>query len=457
MKLSILIPSNRPEGLDAFLESLARNTRIKEDIEVVCLVDIEKGGLPDFNRKEFRQISVTTISWPKQDVLNMSELNQICYNNSKGEWIMLGNDDCIIETKNWDDQIRHAMDYFADGISLIYPNDGMFGQMLACFPIISRKLINLVELWPMPYHRYKIDDTIFHTMPGGRRLYLPTCLFTHKNDQGTEGYRLPTGKIYPVDTRFAELDTKFWESEAPRRAEMSKRINEFIGVKNTKVLIGVPTVEMARRAQFYDYLNLLEKPIGTVQTTAHGQSPAKNRNLIIRQAIQHQCTHVLFIDDDMTFEPDTLNRLLAHDKDMVTGFYLMRNYPHKPILFDMREKDGSCRPWWPSDEQRGLVKVVNAGLGMCLIKIDVFLKMPEPWITLGELTKDDWCDDISFFNRARDLGFELYCDLDCICGHMAGVTIKPQLLNDKWHTTYDTTGEGTVSFAMVRPQAQVLG
>jgi glycosyltransferase involved in cell wall biosynthesis len=454
-KLSILIPSNRPEGLDAFLDSLAANTRIKDDIEVIILVDeLERDNYVEYH--SYKGIRNVTIHRKPTSPLNISDLQYECLKLAEGEWIMLANDDNIVETPNWDDQIRHAMGYFPDSLSLVYPNDGMFGANLACFPVISRKLIDLVKLFPMPYRRYKVDDTIFHLLPGGRRLYLPNCKFTHLNDKATEGFKLPTGKIYPIEAEAAAFDELKWAEEGPRRSEMSRVLNEALGVKEQKVLVGVPTVEMARRAQFYDYLNLLEKPIGTVQTMAHGQSPAKNRNLIIAQALQHNCSHVLFIDDDMAFEPDMLMRLLAHDKDIVTGYYLMRNYPHKPLIFDARERDGSCRPYWPRDDEHGLIKIVNAGLGACLIKTTVFQKMPQPWITLGELTKDEWCDDISFFNRARDLGFEMYCDLDCLVGHMASVTIRPAKMNgDVWHTTYDTTGEGTVAFPQVRPQVEV--
>ena len=165
---------------------------------------------------------------------------------------------------------------------------------------------------------------------------------------------------------------------------------------DTKILIAVPTAEMARRADFYDYYNLLRKPIGSILTFAHGQSPARNRNLMIQQAIDHNCTHILFIDDDVAFEPDMLERLLAHDKDIVGGLYLMRNYPHHPIMFDEAQPDGRCLTHWLSDGETGLIEVVAQGLGCCLIKTKVFKTMQEPWIRLGELESDHWCDDIGF-------------------------------------------------------------
>ncbi len=227
-----------------------------------------------------------------------------------------------------------------------------------------------------------------------------------------------------------------------------------------RVMIAVPTAEMARRADFYDYFNILVKPEDSLITLVHGQSPARGRNMAIKQALDHNCTHIFFIDDDLAFKPDLLLRLLAHDKDIVSGYYLMRNYPHQPILFDYADEDGKCRHMYPADDQSGLVEAVAYGLGCCLIKTDVLLAMKEEckdntWVRLGELEPDHWCDDIGFFRRVRDYGFKLFCDLNAPCGHMAQVTIWPDRVNDAWYTTYDTNSQhGKVSFPALRPPVQ---
>ena len=218
----------------------------------------------------------------------------------------------------------------------------------------------------------------------------------------------------------------------------------------TKVLIGIPTAEVARSGYFYDHFNALEKPVGTVCTFARGQSPARNRNMIIEQMFAYDCTHILFLDDDVTFNPDLLNRLLAHDVDMVTGLYLMRNYPHSPIIFDHADELGRCITCW-SKQSEGLVEIVAAGLGACLIKREVFEKMEKPWIRLGELESDQWCDDLGFFKRAREAGFKLFCDMSVCVGHIASVMIYPSFREGAWHIVYDTKGPTSVSFPRPQP------
>lgn len=216
--------------------------------------------------------------------------------------------------------------------------------------------------------------------------------------------------------------------------------------ENVKVMVGVPTSGFSRNDHFYDYYNMLDRPAGTPCMFSRGQSPARNRNIIIQQALDINCTHILFLDDDIFFPPDTLFRLLKHDKDIVTGYYLMRNFPHNPVIFDESLDDGRCVHHFPYYGERGLIPIVNCGLGCCLIKINVFKVLDKPWIRLGELEKDHWSDDIGFFNRARRQGFTLWCDLDLCVGHVANAIIKPVLQDDQWLVSYSTSGDGEVRF-----------
>lgn len=218
----------------------------------------------------------------------------------------------------------------------------------------------------------------------------------------------------------------------------------------TKVLIGIPTSGFSRNDRFYDYYNMLEKPAGTPCMFARGQSPARNRNIMIQQALDIGCTHIFFIDDDMALPPDSLVRLLKHDVDIVTGYYLMRNFPHKPNIFDEAFPDGRCVHHFPDANENGLIEIVNCGLGCCLIKIDVFKALEKPWIRLGETEIDHWGDDIGFFNRVRNLtNFKLYCDLSLEVGHMAQAIVKPKYKDGKWYVAYDSSGDGGVEFPAI--------
>jgi GT2 family glycosyltransferase len=205
---------------------------------------------------------------------------------------------------------------------------------------------------------------------------------------------------------------------------------------DTKILIALITGEYIRQASFLPSFIGLERPNGSVTSTVHGQSPAAGRNIMIQQALDNNCTHIFFMDDDMVFPPDTLRKLLAHDKPIVSALYLLRSFPHRPAFFDKAYANGRCKFTPLTKELKGLVKGVNAGLGAVLIKTEVFRNLEEPWIRLGELEKDGWCDDVGFFNRCREVGYDIWCDLDAPVGHMTYCTIWPENHNGEWFTNY---------------------
>src|SRR5215467_564714 len=182
---------------------------------------------------------------------------------------------------------------------------------------------------------------------------------------------------------------------------------------SNKVLISVVTGEYARRADFYDYYNLLIKPEGSSVILCHDRSPAHGRNLVIQAAIDNGCSHVLFIDDDMAYKPDALLKLLDHDVDIVSGLYLSRAYPHPPLAFDLANDEGAAFPMYlMPDITARLRPIVAAGLGFLLCKTEIFSKLEKPWIRLGELNQEEWCDDIGFFKRVREANIQCFVDTE---------------------------------------------
>lgn len=221
---------------------------------------------------------------------------------------------------------------------------------------------------------------------------------------------------------------------------------------DSKVLISIQTGEYARRADFYDYFFMMDKPVNALAIPNHDRSPAKGRNTIIEAAQKHDCTHILFIDDDMTYDKDALTRLLSHDKDIVSGLYLSRAYPHQPVVFDLADEDGSACPMYLIDDA-GLVPIVAAGFGFLLVKTSIFDKLEKPYVRLGELNAEEWCDDIGFFKRVREAGIKSYCDMSVRCGHIGTMIIKPNFHNGNWYTIYDTNGTGSIQTPQITPQA----
>lgn len=214
---------------------------------------------------------------------------------------------------------------------------------------------------------------------------------------------------------------------------------------DNKVLISVITGEYGRRADFYDFMNLLEKPANTSLAFCHDRSPAHGRNLIVEAALEDNYTHILFMDDDVAPERDALNRLLSHNVNSISGLYLQGSYPHQPLIFDDFDEQGHAFFSYLEDDVKGLKPIAAAGLGFYLVKTDVFRQLEKPWFRLGELDPEQWCDDIGFFHRLRKLDIQTYCDLDVKIGHIRSYIVRPEYRDGKWLTSYDTGGKGSVS------------
>lgn len=209
-----------------------------------------------------------------------------------------------------------------------------------------------------------------------------------------------------------------------------------------KILIGYTTGEYARRADFYDFILTMDKPPGTLILPSHDRSPAYGRNLLISAAKDLNCGKVLLVDDDTVPPKDGLMKLLEHDKDIITGLYLSRGYPHAPLIFDLVDDDGAALNCYLDGPQPRLKKVVNAGLGFVLFKTEIFDRLEKPWIRLGEHDPEQWCDDIGFFNRVTAAGINIYCDMECCVGHIGTMIVTPEFKDEQWHTVYNTGANG---------------
>lgn len=439
MWLSILIPTKFPEKFVKFYESLVTNCKDKEGIELVILEDgPEKtakiiDGLAYFDEQRLTYPSGAT----------RSEQIEYCLHNARGSFVWFANDDITCETPNWDVRFRELVNKFDDKIVLGWPNDLFFRARLSIFPLLTRNIAK--QLFPMPYQRYKIDDTIFDVFPPSRRIFMEDVIMRHGD-----------GKTYSCEPESYKHDDEHFGKRMPHRHAVRTYLRGQIkSDKELKVFLGVPRALRPQSNEFYDHYNILDKPDGTIATFCSGQSPAKNRNIMIEQAQQNKCTHIMLLDDDTAYNTDLIYRLLAHDVEIVTGLYLKRDYPHEPIIFDFQDERGWGTFKRLKRTDKGLIEVVSAGFGCCLIKMSVFDRLDKfygdkakPYVRLGEIEQDNWCDDTGFFRRCSQAGIKIHCDLDALVGHQGQVTIWPNREGDQWNVIYRTLSNGAVQFKM---------
>ncbi len=126
-------------------------------------------------------------------------------------------------------------------------------------------------------------------------------------------------------------------------------------------------------------------------------------------------THILFIDSDVLPRPNTLDRLLDLDEDIVTGVYPMT--AKKAIMWSVTKDDDFTIEL--NDLPRNPFKVKYCGFGCVLVKMKVFEKLEWPYwkneFKPGQITKGE---DIYFCDKAREAGFDIWCEPKVKCSHI---------------------------------------
>ena len=105
----------------------------------------------------------------------------------------------------------------------------------------------------------------------------------------------------------------------------------------------------------------------------------------------------LFLDHDMVFQPDTLERLRSHELPYVSGYYLRRRWnPIMPVHFDRQKnpKEWPMRPSLDIPVPGKLIELGAGGWGCILIHRDVAVDMRDK-VLKGE----DWVieDDMDIY------------------------------------------------------------
>ncbi len=140
------------------------------------------------------------------------------------------------------------------------------------------------------------------------------------------------------------------------------------------------------------------------------------RNKLAQAALDQECDYILWIDADMRFPKNTIERLLAHDKDIVGVNATTRTMPVGPTAKNLKVDVEKRENHWYSINSKGktgIEQVTAIGCGVMLVKAKVFKETPKPWFYFYELPGGKTLgEDVHFCIAAHDAGFETWVDHD---------------------------------------------
>lgn len=156
--------------------------------------------------------------------------------------------------------------------------------------------------------------------------------------------------------------------------------NEYTGT----VYVGVvgPEEEVAACRDSIDGIRLRQGDTGPhyIRATKGYEARQKHFNKFIESGQQF----ILLLDQDMYFEPDTLEKLRSHKLPYVSGLYMRRNYQElAPVWYRPFDGELPLTPWVGNIPKDKLHKIGASGWGCILVHRDVVMDTRK--ILKGEL------------------------------------------------------------------------
>lgn len=163
------------------------------------------------------------------------------------------------------------------------------------------------------------------------------------------------------------------------------------------------------------------------------QSISVARDILVNQALQSNCDYIFFIDTDMIFEsPLDPNVALNHLYQCINKDSNSKDGKIVSGLYRAKQKQGFSWAAWMRANENGFtpilqwtgnwIKIDVAGLGCCLIDIQIFENIERPWFR-WEL-KDDQSEDFYMFQLAKRHGYDTHIFTDVKLSHLGSLKVK---------------------------------
>lgn len=197
-----------------------------------------------------------------------------------------------------------------------------------------------------------------------------------------------------------------------------------------RTLIAIPCMDTVHTFFMVSMLGL-RKPAGTEIAVASCSLIYEARHTLAMKAINEGFDRVLWLDSDMNFAPDLLERLgadLDEGREFVCGLYFTRKNPIKPCVYRIchptADRQGNILPTAEAFEEipGGIFEAEGCGFGACMMTTDVIRRAgPMPFFPA-----EGYGEDLTFCRKAREAGVRLWCDPAIRADHI-GISIINEL------------------------------
>lgn len=187
-----------------------------------------------------------------------------------------------------------------------------------------------------------------------------------------------------------------------------------------KILIAVPALDTMPVQTAYCMLSL-KRDCPSKFSFIVRASCQDARNMLAAEAVNTGADRVLWIDSDMAFEPDLLQRLSADIDagwDVVSSICFKRQLPLVPVIYETLDAETSKAEPYLDYPQDAIFPIAACGFGAVMTTTDVIRRIGNnPFDLVGHLS-----EDLSFCAKATEVGARIACDSRVKVGHVGLIT-----------------------------------
>jgi cellulose synthase/poly-beta-1,6-N-acetylglucosamine synthase-like glycosyltransferase len=448
--ISVLIPERgRPEMLERAICSLIDTAGPEERYEILVFIDSDDPEWAD--REPFEHSRTRYMRRPRPITLG-EKLNEMARAATGSVFWFVAND-YIMKTAGWPAIFRQAAARLPNKIGIPYVTDDMHPGH-ALFPLITREMMEVVGFAFAPWYPTWFIDTHWDEIGimSDLRFQVPVEIEAPEGRGKTHGmidlafWVNAFNELRPTRMRdaialaerahgaesaaFADVMARIGERQAqcvartrhlsspaflaqwggnaasppaPSYPDVKAYMERLVSrlrketPRRVKVIVAVPSGRTYEAASANTIAAMAAHSaaagIEVMMLNTQSSSISHNRNTLAKIAVDSDADFVFMIDSDMVFPPDTLMRLLKHDKDIVGALYCKRTFPHDLI--------GKLKGPKPEVMDDGLHEALYMPGGVMLIRVDVLRQLGYP--QFAELFQFEGRDGLDAFkNLARN-------------------------------------------------------
>ena len=202
------------------------------------------------------------------------------------------------------------------------------------------------------------------------------------------------------------------------------------GMSVLKYLIAIPAMEMCPVPFAYS-LATLRKVGATRISVISGAAVHEARNELAKEAIESGADRVLWLDSDMAFGEDLMERLAADlddGWDMVCGIYFKRRLPVEPVIYKGIDAQSGKVDVYADYPRDSVFEIAGCGFGAVMTTTRLLAMVAEEASVVGPFSPyHGLSEDLSFCWRASEVKARIICDSRVKVGHVGQMAFGEQM------------------------------